>query len=140
MNDNPFLTKRGFALLVVFFVFLSIFVSTVDSLSLFAPQHDEDGDIVNGLYTVGFFFAASITYFCEGYIGWKLGGEPKEYCKRKHKKEAMTMLLISVGAIILFGFLVHVDMSEKWAGVIACSTPWIYCMYLAFRPKKKDSE
>ena len=133
MEQNPFFTKRGFAVLVIFGVSCFLFSWGIDSLGLFAPSYDESGDVINGLDTVGLFFAGSIAYFCEGYVAWKLGEEPKEYCKRKYKKEACIVIFSSIGAIILFGFLVHVGMSSRLSGNIACIIPYLYCLFLALR-------
>lgn len=130
MNENPIFTKHFFGVLFVFLLFLAIFCFCINRLGLFSPAFDEDGDIYNGLYLDGLLFSGSLTYFCEGYIGWILGKETKEYCKRKHKKKALILLTCTLCGILLFAFFDYIGMSRRWAGIVADLIPWGYAAFL----------
>lgn len=132
-NGNPFLTKRGFSLFVVFGVtFLSLSFVT-DALGIYVPSYDEYGDKINAFDLINLVPAIVICYLLEGIIAVALKEEPLYYRHRRYKKEAFVFIGLYFIAFVFYMFLKSLNISTRLSMTIATIPLWVYGLYIFFR-------
>lgn len=130
---NPFFTKYGLSLFVIFgATFLSISFVT-DTLGIYVLSYDEYGDEINAFDLINFVPAIAICYLLEGIVAVALKEQPPYYRRRRYKKEAFVFIGLYFIALIFYMFLNSLDISTRLSMTIATIPLWLYGLYIFFR-------
>lgn len=131
-NGNPFLTKRGFSLFVVFGITFFAFSFVTNALGIYAPGYDEYGGKINAFDLINLVPSIVICYLLEGIIAVALKEEPLYYRHRRYKKEAFIFIGLYFISVIIYMLMHFLDFSAKLSMTIATIPLWGYGLYILY--------